>query len=193
MKTFLKTLGIAAVALAATAALALAQGADPQAAAPPAGPGWGHSGHHMGRGMGPGMGPGMGAGMGAGMMAQGFSAHFDRLADALNFTADQRASLQRLESELTSTVQPLLDARRNAMTQLRDSVDNGSTDACALGQLVLQAHGNQAELRAAHDHFEAGLIALLTPEQKSQYDAIKALRPQFRRGGPPSGDEPPAE
>jgi Spy/CpxP family protein refolding chaperone len=185
MKTFLKTLGTAAVALAATAALALAQGADPQAATPPGGPGWGHFGHHMGRGMGPGMG--------ADMMGRGISEHFDRLADALNFTADQRASLERLKSELTSTAQPLLDARRNAMTQLRDAVDNGSTDACALGQLVLQAHGNGDALKAAHDRFEAGLIALLTPEQKSQYDAIKALRPQFHRGGPPSGDEPSAE
>ena len=130
---------------------------------------------HMGHGMGHGMGPGM---------AGGLDEHFDRLADALDLTAEQRASFTGLRDQLKSTVEPLIAEKHAAMQQLHDSVEAGSTDACALGALVVKAHGNDAAIRQAHDQFQAGLTALLTPEQKSKYDAIKSFGPRGPRGGP---------
>jgi Spy/CpxP family protein refolding chaperone len=180
MKRFFQVFGIAAIALAVAAGAAVAQGQ------PPAGDTC--CGMHHRMGMGPGMGPGMGMGPRMGMgMGLGPGPHIDRLAAALGLSDEQKASLDSLHTDLMNTVQPIFEQKRTAMEQLHQAIDGGSTDACALGQLVLQAHGNDAALKAAHDRFEAGLVALLTPEQKTKYDAIKAMHPAFRRG-PPMGD-----
>jgi Spy/CpxP family protein refolding chaperone len=175
MKRFFKSLGIVAVAVAALgvgiagAGLAAAQPGT-HAGMPPGGP--------HGRGFGPGMHMGH---MGPGM-AGGLDEHFDRLADALDLTAEQRASFTSLRAQLKATVEPLIAEKHAAMQQLHDGVEAGSTDACALGALVVKAHGNDAALRQAHDQFQAGFTALLTPEQKSKYDAVESFGPRGPRG-----------
>ena len=186
MKRFFKSLGIVAVAALsvgiAGTGLAAAQ-PGPPAGMPPGGPhGWGGPGMHMGHGMGHGMGPGM---------AGGLDEHFDRLADALDLTAEQRASFTSLRAQLKATVEPLIAEKHAAMQQLHDGVEAGSTDACALGALVVKAHGNDAAIRQAHDQFQAGLTALLTPEQKSKYDAIRSFGPRGPRGPRGPHDDAP--
>lgn len=170
MRSTLKMLAIAAIALAVAAGVAVAQG-------PPADRHF-HGMHHPRMHHGPGMGPGF-----AGR-------HLDHLAKALELSAEQRASLEALHEELTSTVQPLAEQKHAAMRQLHEAIEAGSTDACAVGRLVLEAHGDDDALEAAHDTFEAGLVALLTPEQKSQYDAMPAHRPHFRHGPMPDDASP---
>jgi Spy/CpxP family protein refolding chaperone len=194
MKTFLRLLGIAALALTATAGLALAQpGSGPHGGPPAGAPGDGSCGDCPCGGMGPGMGAG--PGMGPGMMhgpGMGPGRHLDHLVRALDLTAEQQASLQTLRDELQATVQPLFEAKRAAGEQLHEAIQAGSTDALALGNLVIQAHGNDAAIKAAHDTFEASFVALLTPEQQTKYEAIKDLRPRGPRGrhhgGPPVGN-----
>jgi Spy/CpxP family protein refolding chaperone len=158
MKKSSQVLGIAAIALAVAAGAAVAQGP------PPAGGGL-HGMHHR-------------------MAMVSADEHLDHLAVALRLSDEQKASLQSLHTELMNSVEPLMEQARAAGQQLHDAVAAGSTDACALGQLVLQAHGNDAALSAAHEQFDAAFTALLTPEQKSEYDAIKAMHPAFRHGAP---------
>lgn len=159
MKAFLRMLGIAAIALTATAGLALAQ------------PGPGRHG-----------GPGPGMEHGAGMGHRPGGRHLDHLVRALDLTAEQQASLQTLRDEQQATVQPLIEAKRAAREQLHEAIEAGSTDACALGALVVQAHGNDAALSTAHDAFQAGFVALLNPEQATKYEAIKDRHPRGPRG-----------
>lgn len=170
MKRFSMALGIFTLVLAAAAGAAIAQGA----------PEGDHSFHHRGHGFGPGMGHGPGMHFG--------ERHLEHLAEALELTAEQQEAVEALHEELQATVRPLVEQKHAAMRQLHEAVEAGSTDACALGQLVLQAHGEDDALEAAHERFEAGLTALLTPEQKTRYEEIKSHRPRHRRHGPPADD-----
>lgn len=173
MKRFSTMMGFAAIAFLVAAGVAVAQGPGPHCPDCPLM-------HGMSTGMGHGMGHAMGPGMGPGPGMAGHS--IERLADALDLTEEQRASLGRLHDELMSTVQPLMERKHTAMKQLHDAIDAGSTDACALGQLVLDAHGNDAAIEAAHDRFKAGVVAMLTPEQATRLDAIKSFVPHFGHG-----------
>lgn len=166
MKQSFLVVGLAVVAVAGLAAQAAIGGRGGRG---PQGPPHG----------GPGGGPG------------GFP--FER---ALQLTDEQREAVQSLREKEREAVRPILEQMRPLHEKLRQALESGSTDATAIGQIVLDTHGLQQQAQEHHKSFREQLVALLTPEQQEKLQTIESLmgrgdgRGPGRPGGPGFGPPP---
>ena len=111
----------------------------------------------------------------------------DPLADYLQLTADQRSAWQTAHQDFNTATQALRDQQQALHDQLGTALQG--TDACAIGNLMLQIRSIGDQIQAAHDALEQQLLSVLTPEQKAKFDAFKAAVAFLNRPGP--GGPPP--
>jgi Spy/CpxP family protein refolding chaperone len=145
---------------------------------------------------GPGRGPGFGAEPGAGF--EGFvERRGERLAEALDLTAEQRAAFDQMRADGVAAAQPRLAEMRQLGGELRALLDAGSDDAAAVGAKVLAIHRLRGELRAERERFESEFAKLLDDQQRFAWQAMRENRPGRgpgrhdgfgRRLGPPPAD-----
>jgi Spy/CpxP family protein refolding chaperone len=93
--------------------------------------------------------------------------------EALGLTAAQQTSLAALRQSLATMLQPLLEQRRSYHDQIESALEAETPDPAAVGRLVITDHGISGQIRAAHDQFLTRFQALLTPEQLSNYNALR--------------------
>jgi len=118
----------------------------------------------------------------------------ERLAEALDLTAEQRAGFDQLRADALAASEPKLERMRAAGEELRALLDAAPADAAAVGALVIEMHSLRGELRAERERVETGLEALLTDAQKLALKAVRETRPgpgPFRGPGPGPGPERP--
>lgn len=97
-----------------------------------------------------------------------------RLADLLDLTESQRASVQALRDAMKSKMQPLIEERRANREALKAALDAG--DAAKAGELAVANHNLRRQFRAAHESFQTSVAALLTPAQRAKWEVARELR-----------------
>ena len=97
-----------------------------------------------------------------------------RLAELLNLTESQRASVKALRDAQKSKMQPLIEQRRANREALKAALDAG--DAAKAGELAVANHQLRSQFRAAHESFQTSLAALLTAEQKAKWELMREMR-----------------
>ena len=95
------------------------------------------------------------------------------LARFLKLTPAQQETLKTLAQELEGKVKPIRDQQKALKDQLQDQLDAASPNACTIGDTVLDIHENYEKIEAALKDFDTKFTAILTPEQKRKYDALK--------------------
>jgi len=105
-----------------------------------------------------------------------------RLAHVLDLTPDQIAAWKQVRTDTAALVQPLAVSAHETRTQLEAALESASPDPATVGKLVIAVHAMRAQIRAARANARAKLVAVLTPEQKTKFEALEALR-KHRRGG----------
>lgn len=134
------------------------------------------------------------AGKGAGRSAR----HAQRLAEELGLTEEQQASWKALQEQHRAEMQPLWSQGRELREKLRAAIEAENPDPQTVGAATLAFEQHRKEMEAARQAFREKLSALLTPEQKAKFDALKASRRMGPRGPEGSGRrrgapaEPPA-
>ena len=98
------------------------------------------------------------------------------LGHYLQLTADQRAAWDSAHAEFQSTFGPLRQKHRELGSQIEASLKSSSVDACAVGNQMIAAQAVNNQLRAAKDTLTQKQLSVLTPEQKTKYDAFVAAR-----------------
>lgn len=93
------------------------------------------------------------------------------LARYLKLTPAQIETQKQLLQTLQAEVKPLHESLKPLHEQLRTQLDG--TDACAIGNTMLQIEGVRDQIRAAHQDFDEAFSAILTPEQLAKYEALK--------------------
>ena len=118
------------------------------------------SGHGPGRASnGPGCGSyGPGRGMGRGFMG-------------LNLTEAQQTKVQAIHDRHAAAIQTKADADQAAHQALRKAMGNASTDAKTLQALHAKASSAQFDLMLEHRAVHQEILPILTPEQKTQFEA----------------------
>lgn len=121
-----------------------------------------------------------------GLLAAPFVAHaqgsdpagprLERLARFLNLTDAQMASAQPLAETLKSRIQPLAEGARKEHQALKQLLASANPDPGQVGQAAIADHQTREQIKAAMQEFDSAFSALLTPEQKTRYEAMKALR-----------------
>jgi Spy/CpxP family protein refolding chaperone len=93
--------------------------------------------------------------------------------EALGLTDAQKASLGTLRQDVATTLQPLFEQRRSYHDQIETALEAETPDPAAVGRLVIADHGIAGEIRAAHEQFLTRFQALLTPEQLTNFTALR--------------------
>jgi Spy/CpxP family protein refolding chaperone len=131
------------------------------------------------RGPAPNGGPG-----GAGIPGFGGPNGDSALADYLSLTTEQKTAWETIQSELRTSIGGSHDQERAIAEQLHTALDAGSTDATALGNLLIQMRTIQAQIDAARDAADAKFEASLTADQKVRYAAFQAASEFLHQRGP---------
>jgi Spy/CpxP family protein refolding chaperone len=81
--------------------------------------------------------------------------------------------------------------------QLRKALEVANPDPAGVGELAIEGHRLREQGRALREAQDKALRAILTPDQQTRFDAMKALREEGGPGGfgPPMGHRgmPPAQ
>jgi protein CpxP len=110
------------------------------------------------------------------------SRHGGALFSRLNLTDDQKAKLTSMRESFGSTNKPLMEQLRAKRQELRQASEGGTFNEALATQKLTEMAGLQAKLMGARFQLQQQELSVLTPEQKTQLDQLKA---QFkeRRGG----------
>ena len=117
----------------------------------------------------------------------------DRLFARLNLTDDQKAKIKQIRQGFMESNKPLFEQLRAKRQELRQASEGGTFNEALATQKLTEAAGLEAKLMGARFQLRQQELPVLTPEQKTQLDQLKA---QFKdhRGGRrgeagPRGDE----
>jgi Spy/CpxP family protein refolding chaperone len=98
----------------------------------------------------------------------------------LQLTPDQITAWQQIHKDTAAAIKPLASQARDLRTQLEAAVKAGSPDPVAIGKLTLALRSVREQVRAARDESKTKLLAVLTPEQKTKFEAFEAARGAMR-------------
>lgn len=111
--------------------------------------------------------------------AEGRGHRLGRMAEYLQLTDQQQASARQLFQSFAEKARSLREGQRDVREQLRAALDAPNPDPAQVGRLVIQMHGTREQVRAARQEMDKSFAALLTPEQRTKYDALKDARESF--------------
>ena len=98
------------------------------------------------------------------------------LSGYLQLSAAQRVAWDSAKAEFEANAQPLMQKRHALMEQVEASLKSNSNDACGIGGNMVAAQAVGDQIRAAKETLIQKQVSVLTPEQKTKYDAFVAAR-----------------
>ena len=116
---------------------------------------------------------------GKGRGAAGRVHRLGRMAEYLELSDQQRESARQLFQSYAEKVRPMREGQRGVREQLRTALDAPNPDPAQVGRLMIQIHDAREQVRAARKEMDRSFAALLTPEQRTKYDALKDARDSF--------------
>ena len=105
-----------------------------------------------------------------------------RFAEKLNLTDAQKEQIRAFTQSFRQDNQAFFEAHRDTMKQLREAKQAG--DQARVDALKPTLQSQRAEMKQRRQVLKQQMVAILTPEQRAQYEALKAER-QSRRGSRP--------
>jgi len=106
------------------------------------------------------------------------------LKSYLNLQDAQIQAFQQLRQTQMQATQGIHTEMASKQQALREQLDRGSTDAAALGKLLLEIEGLRKRLLQASETYRAQAVNILTAEQKSKLAALEQaqkLEPAVRQ------------
>lgn len=133
-------------------------------------------------------------GKGAGVHRRGGPEQRARLAEYLGLDAQQKTAVQQLQLQHREEMKPLWQEGSELRRKLREATEADKPDAQAVGEATLALKAHHDRMKVQRTAFEQKLAALLTPEQKQKFEALKAAREFGRehRGGRRAGPAGPS-
>ena len=115
-------------------------------------------------------------------------AHGGRLFSRLNLTDDQKAKMKTIRETFATNNKPLMEQLRAKRQELRQASEGGTFNEALATQKLTEMAGLQAKLMGERFKLDQEMQSVLTAEQKTQLDQLKA---QFKdhRGGRRGWDE----
>ncbi|HEV7515178.1 MAG TPA: Spy/CpxP family protein refolding chaperone [Thermoanaerobaculia bacterium] len=99
--------------------------------------------------------------------------HLAHLAKALDLTDAQKAAAKPLQDELQAAITPLFADLETKHQALRAALD-ANADATTVGEAAIAAHAVELQIKATHDKFATAFAGLLTPDQLTKFNTLKA-------------------
>ena len=111
----------------------------------------------------------------------------DRIATVLGLSDEQKATWEAAAQTFRTTTAPLHDQARALHGEMEGLLSQANPDPAADGQKMIAMHALREQMKAARETMDNTVASVLTPEQKSKFEALRAARPH----GPFPGGPPP--
>jgi Spy/CpxP family protein refolding chaperone len=105
----------------------------------------------------------------------------EHVASALNLSTDQKVQWDAIHQQLEASVKPLFEQHHAAEQQLNAAASASNPDATEVGRAYLAMRAIDKQIKAAHESTKAKVSAILTPDQKTKFDAMHS---EMRHGEP---------
>src|SRR5205085_6803947 len=92
----------------------------------------------------------------------------------LNLTDDQKAKMKQIRQSFIESNKPLLEQLRAKRQELRQAGEGGTFNEALATPKLTEMAGLQAKLMGARFQLHQQMLSVLTPEQKTQLDQLKA-------------------
>ena len=92
----------------------------------------------------------------------------------LNLTDAQKAQLKQIHENHKQAIAPLMQQIAAKRQEIRAASESGTVDEAAATQKLTEIAPLEAKLMAEHAKIRQESLAVLTPEQKTQLDTIRA-------------------
>jgi periplasmic protein CpxP/Spy len=109
-----------------------------------------------------------------------------RMAAKLNLTDAQKQQVKDLNQSFRETNKAFFENAHALRKQARDA--RQANDTARLEALKPQLEAQRTQMKQMHDAKQQQILALLTPEQRTQWEAMKAEREARRGRRGPRGD-----
>ena len=103
------------------------------------------------------------------------------MARFLDLNEAQKEQVRKLMEGRRAEHEALRDEVETNAEQLKKALEGANPDPVAVGELAIEGHRLRAQGRALREAQDKAVRGVLTPEQQSRFDAMKALR---HEGGP---------
>ena len=98
------------------------------------------------------------------------------ISQALQLTPAQQSAWESAHADFMTVAHPLFEKNHSLGQQIETALKTKSADACTIGSLLIDQQGVIEQIRSAHQTLTQKLTSLLTPEQKTKYEAIQSAR-----------------
>ncbi len=105
----------------------------------------------------------------------------------LDLTEDQREEVSAVFADMRTEVAPLFQSLNANREELDERMADENPNPTIIGELVLEARTIENQMSAHREATHQQILALLTEEQRAEFEAQTANRPDGppgRRGGP---------
>jgi Spy/CpxP family protein refolding chaperone len=114
---------------------------------------------------------------------------FDRMAQDLNLTADQKTQIEQIRTAERTASEPLMKQLGEKRRALETATANGQFDETAVRAIAQDQSKFEVELTVIRERTKSQIYNILTPEQREK---LAQHRPGFggpgrRQGPPPDG------
>jgi Spy/CpxP family protein refolding chaperone len=92
----------------------------------------------------------------------------------LGLSADQQTQVEALHEQAHASVEPLFAQKETAHDQLLALADAANPDPAAVGRQFLAVRAIDQQIKAVHESTMKKVETLLTPEQKTKFEAFVA-------------------
>ena len=120
---------------------------------------------------------------------------FERVAEKLNLTDEQKTQVKSILEESKTRVKPLMESMRENRKQLENLGTDGTFNEEQVNQLAAQNAETMKQLFVEKEKTKAQIFAVLTPEQRAEAAKMKdAFKQNFKGKGKKrfGGQEAPA-
>jgi len=110
----------------------------------------------------------------------------DHMARFLGLSEQQQDEIKKLMEDRREDRQAMWEKLKKNREAMQQALESANPDPAAVGELAIEAHRLRQQEQALRDAQDKAVRALLTPEQRVKFDAMKALREEGM-GGPRGG------
>lgn len=105
---------------------------------------------------------------------RGRAAFGARFAEKLNLSDAQKEQIRTIRKDFREQNKAFFESSRDTFRDFRNA--RKAKDTARIDALKPQLDANRERFRTLHEQLEQQIVSVLTPEQRSQYDAMKAER-----------------
>ncbi len=110
----------------------------------------------------------------------------ERMATKLNLTDAQKQQIRAISEGFRANNKVAFENARTLRSEFREA--KKANDTAKLEALKPQLEAQRTQMRQLREAHQAQIVAVLTPEQRTQWEALKAEREQRRAQRGPRGD-----